>query len=66
MIEEKTKCVVKATPESGYGADLKNQIVTATGTVGKKNPESQAFLTTLGGWIYGNGDTGFIVEPVKP
>ena len=62
MIAGNTKCVISKVPGDGIYAGLQGAACTATAIEGERKTGTQQFKLGAGGVIYGNGDSGFVVE----
>jgi len=60
MIQANTKCVVKSAPECL--AHLVGSEAIAAGHTGQRGTGTQAFTMDGGRMIYGNADSGIVVE----
>lgn len=63
MFAENTKCVIKSAPD--MYSHLVGQGVVASTLEGARGTGTQQFKLTTGGCIFGNGDSGFVVEEKK-
>ena len=62
MIPADTKCTIKKVPGEGTYAHLLGANAIAGKEQGQRNTGTQHFKLDAGA-IYGNGDSGFVVEP---
>lgn len=63
MIEVGTRCVITQVPDrAGIFGSMLGANVTASGTKGLRDTGTQQFKLDTGGVIFGNADSGFVVE----
>ena len=62
MIPADTKCIIKKVPGEGTFSRLLGANAIAGKEQGQRNTGTQQFKLDSGA-IYGNGDSGFVVEP---
>lgn len=62
MIADKTKCTIVKVPGEGTYAGLQGAACTATNIEGERKTGTQQFKLDSSGTVYGNGDSGFVVE----
>ena len=62
MIPADTKCIIKKVPGEGAYAHLRGASVIAGKEQGLRGTGTQQFKMDAG-TLYGNGDSGFVVEP---
>ena len=62
MIKANTKCVIKKVPGESIYASFIGAKCTAAAVEGQRGTGTQQFKLDYGGAIYGNGDSGFVVE----